>query len=101
MSHSSSLGTGTPQDSNENPPRPDDHWPKRTMGADAASAQELPPVEFVEPLISAVPAGPSQPGTAARACLAASSYAVRPAGLQRHWRALASLGLFPTPRRAP
>jgi hypothetical protein len=44
MSHSSSVGTGTPQDDNENHPRPDDHWPSRTLGADAAPAQDPPQV---------------------------------------------------------
>jgi len=64
MSHSSSVGTGTPQDSNENHPRPDDHWPSRTMGADAAPAQVLPSVELVVPLISDAPGQPGTAGTA-------------------------------------
>ena len=64
MSHSSSVGTGTPQDSNENHPRPDDHWPSRTMGADAAPEQDLPSVELVEPLMPAVPGQPETAGTA-------------------------------------
>jgi hypothetical protein len=67
MSHSSSVGTGTPQDDNENHPRPDDHWPSRTMGADASPGQELPPVELVEPLITAVPAVPGQSASASTA----------------------------------
>ena len=64
MSHSSSVGTGTPQDSNENHPRPDDHWPSRTMGADAVPEQELPKAELLEPLISTVPGQPGTAGTA-------------------------------------
>ena len=63
MSHSSSVGTGTPQDDNENHPRPDDHWPSRTMGADAAHGQEQPPVVLVGPIISVVPGQPASEGT--------------------------------------
>ena len=37
MSHSSSIGTGTPQDHNENHPTAADHWPSRTLGGDLAN----------------------------------------------------------------
>jgi hypothetical protein len=32
---STSIGTGTAQDANENLPRPADPWPSRTLGADS------------------------------------------------------------------
>lgn len=35
---STSIATGTPQDDNENHPAPQDHWPSRTLGADAQPA---------------------------------------------------------------
>ena len=38
-----SIGTGTPQDANENQPSPADPWPSRTLGADAPQARPQAP----------------------------------------------------------
>lgn len=58
---SSSIGTGTPQDDNENHPCAQDHWPSRTLGADAAPARPVDdvPAEATEPS-AAQPSPPAE-----------------------------------------